>query len=842
MLRRNSTRLMVALSAVLALSIAPAAFAQQTLGVVTSFNGTLSNAAQEDRIAFEVDANQYKLNGGGGVDLVFLMSGVNSAGSAIDPGLISVDPKGSGSVKPGPRGPDTANSTASLALATLTPGQYEIVVRSEHKTSGAYRLDVLLAGDANGDLKVDQEDTQIISQLSGTKIGDADYSSLADVDRNGVINGGDRQRAAANGGAVAPSPASDNPLDQSLPAGALALVGASPDTFNSRTGGLRFSLAGAELDGTAPADFILTINGSRVATAALTVEPHLLTANVTLANGRNDISLKAYDTVGRPLYHKATLWAGSSTLRVNLINANGSPFLQQATVVAALSDDPAVTAQAITSTGTVTLLNVPARTILVKAKGIGNEIGTAGVIGSIGVVTIKMAGFNAPSTVDNNDFSLGTAGWNTGSAPVAIVPHQEHINGFFVAGPISAMSVHASSIVDQDLMLGTAGEGERSISRTFTTSPDTTAVKIRYRFITSEVPGGWFGSQFNDYFRVSLRSQTAGGSASETNSMNGLGLGAFDFGSGATNWREVTLAVDTAGDVIQADIGVANVGDGLFGSQVVIDFVEEIKDQVRPQLAWNNTTGGLDLSWQVLNQALTNDVTINVFFANGTGYSNRLGAAVFSHVVPAGTAVGAGGPVHISGGDLAGDPAGTTHIIAASSESQVAALADVRINYGANANAGVVSAGMIDIVKDGLRAAGASVGTITSTLRTPADQARAMFNNALNNGAASQLALYAAAGDAVINVYVQQTAGMTNAQIQQNAATIRAAMEQEINNQGPENVSRHCGDPAVRTVVDVGYSAFNGNNGPLFVASVSARVTRFIDEPNNSCYHLELTN
>lgn len=831
---------MLALSVVLVLAIVPVAFGQEMQGVVASFTGTLSNSAQEDRIAFEVDATQYNLNVAGGVDFVFLMSGVTTVGSAFDAGLISVEPEGGGTVKPGVRKPDTVGSTASVALTRLTPGQYEIVVRSEHKTFGAYRLDVFLAGDASGDFKVDQEDTKIISRLNATKVGGAAYSSRADVDRNGVINSGDRQRAEANIGAVAPNPVPDNPLDQSLPAGALALFGASPDMFNSSAAEVRFSLTGAEFDATTPGDFTLTINEVDVGADHLTIEPHLLMANVTLADGRNDVSLKAYDTVGRPLYYKATLWGGSSTLHVNLVNPDGTPFLQQATVVAALSDDPSVAGQAITTTGSVTFQNVPARTILIKASGIGHEIGAAGVIGSAGVVTIKMTGFNTPSAVDNNDFHLGTLGWDIGTSPVLIVPHQEHVNGFFAPGAVNAAGLQTASIIDEDLVLTTSGEGERSISRTFTTLPDTTAVNIRYRFITTEVQGGFFGSPFNDFFRVALRSRRGGSSASETNSMNGLGLGAFDFASGSTAWRDVTLAVDTAGDVVQVDVGVANVGDGAYDSAVVVDFVEEIKDQVRPQIAWNNATGGLDISWQVVNQVLTNDATIQVFFANGTAFSNRLGAAVFRHTVPAGTVPGTGGPVRVAGTNLVDDPAGSTHIIAASGELQVAALADVQINFGPNADASVVSSGMVDIVKDGLRAAGASVGTIASTARTPADQARAMFINALNSGVASQLALYAPAGDAVINVYVRQTAGMTTAQIRANATTVRAAMEQEIINQGPENVSRHTGDPAVVSVVDVGYSSLNGKNRSLFVASVQPQASRFIDEPENNALHIEL--
>jgi len=295
--------------------------------------------------------------------------------------------------------------------------------------------------------------------------------------------------------------------------------------------------------------------------------------------------------------------------------------------------------------------------------------------------------------------------------------------------------------------------------------------------------------------------------------------------------------------VIQADVAVANVGDGAFQSQVVVDFIQEVKEQVRPALAWDNTQGGLKLTWEVLDQALENDVTINVYFANGAGYTNRLGSPVFTHVVPAGSGPGAGGPIHIPGTDLADDPTGTTHLIAASSESMVGSIADVKITFGANADATVVSAGMKDVVKDGLLAAGASVGTISSTARTPEDQARAMFYNTLNTGPAEQFKTYAPAGDAVIQVYVDETAGMTRAEILANAAAIQASMLDEINAQGPENVSHHCGDPAVRSVIDVADSSFNTTNRSIFKTAVTPRLSRApLDEPKNHCLHLELDN
>ena len=154
---------------------------------------------------------------------------------------------------------------------------------------------------------------------------------------------------------------------------------------------------------------------------------------------------------------------------------------------------------------------------------------------------------------------------------------------------------------------------------------------------------------------------------------------------------------------------------------------------------------------------------------------------------------------------------------------------------------------MVDIIKDGLRAAGQTSATITSTARTPADQARAMFQNLVNpsntvaTNIVNQLNLYAPPGDAVVNSFATAVVGLTLAQINAMSAAIQATMEAEINNQGPSNVSRHCADPAIVSVVDVGASAFNATNGNLFVGSVSARTSRFIDERGtNGAFHLEL--
>src|SRR5215210_9481181 len=112
------------------------------------------------------------------------------------------------------------------------------------------------------------------------------------------------------------------------------------------------------------------------------------------------------------------------------------------------------------------------------------------------------------------------------------------------------------------------------------------------------------------------------------------------------------------------------------------------------------------------------------------------------------------------------------------------------IKFGPHANQAVVSVFTIGVLTDILNAAGLTSCLITSTSRTPADQARIMFTNIVNKGVASQKALYAAAGDAVIDEFVKaKNAGKPKDQI-------IAAMEAKIKALGPSKVSHHCADPA----------------------------------------------
>jgi len=160
-----------------------------------------------------------------------------------------------------------------------------------------------------------------------------------------------------------------------------------------------------------------------------------------------------------------------------------------------------------------------------------------------------------------------------------------------------------------------------------------------------------------------------------------------------------------------------------------------------------------------------------------------------------------------------------------------------KFNFGTNANKAVVSERSIEVLSDILANAGLGECIITSTSRTPADQARVMFDNIVKHGVAAQKALYAAAGDKVIDVY------SSSKKAGKNATQIKAAMEKEIIKIGPGKVSRHCADPAVLNVVDIAPSSIL--NKQAFEDAVDSaiehgKVSKFIMPPTDPAYHLEI--
>lgn len=373
------------------------------------------------------------------------------------------------------------------------------------------------------------------------------------------------------------------------------LEGANESSFNSVGIPITFRLSCPTL-AISPDTVIVYDNDSPLPFTALTLTSNSVTLTNGITTGRHELHLLAQDVFGFTIDTTVVLWAGEFTIPVLVIDKTGAP-VSGVTVIAKLSDDPAVTASLVTDfSGRGAFTHMPNRSYNFIATASGNRIATQSASVVDGTITLRLQGFNPASSIDNNDFSQGTAGWDIGTAPVSIIPHVESLQAASLAlapksqsyrQPRTKQSSKASALMDSasqlnaetsdfDLVLSTSGEGQQSISRTFSVEEGIKSISVRYRFITSEVPGGFFGSEFNDFFNVSIRSQQGGGSITNGNSMNGLGLAAFDAG-GATNWFEAELEIPQGADTVQVDLAVANVADGLLDSQVVVDSIKKNK-------------------------------------------------------------------------------------------------------------------------------------------------------------------------------------------------------------------------------------------------------------------------
>jgi hypothetical protein len=161
-------------------------------------------------------------------------------------------------------------------------------------------------------------------------------------------------------------------------------------------------------------------------------------------------------------------------------------------------------------------------------------------------------------------------------------------------------------------------------------------------------------------------------------------------------------------------------------------------------------------------------------------------------------------------------------------------VGDVEITFGTNALKTALTDFSRGVLTDILRAAGLSRAVISSTSRSPADQARVMFANLERQGVEAQKRLYKEPGRKVIDVYVQsKRAGKS-------AAEVQALMTEEIVRLGPTTVSRHASDPKILNVFDVAPSSIS--NRQVFEAKVRAegRVTKFLLPPDDPGYHLEI--
>jgi hypothetical protein len=156
------------------------------------------------------------------------------------------------------------------------------------------------------------------------------------------------------------------------------------------------------------------------------------------------------------------------------------------------------------------------------------------------------------------------------------------------------------------------------------------------------------------------------------------------------------------------------------------------------------------------------------------------------------------------------------------------------IAYAERANAADVTRYSQDVLTDILRRAKLERALVSSTRRSPADQARVMYANLEQHGAEHGKRLYKGAGQKVVDTYVAAK------QARKDAAGVQSAMVDTINAVGPEKVSRHAADPKRLNVFDVAPSSIADKHAFEAAVRGEQRVSKFLVPPADPGYHLEI--
>jgi len=268
--------------------------------------------------------------------------------------------------------------------------------------------------------------------------------------------------------------------------------------------------------------------------------------------GKMSITLAAVDTAGTPILQSFSLLFGSITMPVLILDEKGAP-VSGLLVKADATVHPGIIQNGTTdSTGIVTFTNLAPTTIGLFTQTSDNKIGVNGVAATASTVTIHLIPFLPASDTTDFNTSNGITGWTGGTTQDMPVTKRDLALVVATNGAYGLQMAHAEPKV----------------------YPFTKSVFIKYKFQTVEVPGGYFGTQYNDYFIISIRSNT-GSSAAISRSMNELGLGAFD-AAGATDWYTLILPTEESTEWVDFNIGVSNVADNLLDSQVIVDKIGDL--------------------------------------------------------------------------------------------------------------------------------------------------------------------------------------------------------------------------------------------------------------------------
>jgi len=256
--------------------------------IFAQFSGAVPAAGSVQQIPITLSTSNFTLPGRQ-VVLGFEVQAPD--GSSLDPAAVTITTSGGAVVNPTYVNADVGGTTASLVLASLTYGSYNLAVHGDRGTSGAFQLDAFVAGDANGDHQIDLSDGSLIRSLIGSVSGDGRYLVAADSNLDGEISSFDYTEWRYNlNDATSITPLALSlktpPGLVQLPAGSLATATAAVTLSGTTNPGATVALETGS-DG-------MFDDGSTTADSSGD-----FSFGVSLTAGANNLQVKASDTFGQ---------------------------------------------------------------------------------------------------------------------------------------------------------------------------------------------------------------------------------------------------------------------------------------------------------------------------------------------------------------------------------------------------------------------------------------------------------------------------------------------------------------------------------------------------------------
>ena len=183
------------------------------------------------------------------------------------------------------------------------------------------------------------------------------------------------------------------------------------------------------------------------------------------------LSIFALDSNGDPILQSYQLHFGNVDMSILVLGPDNKPA-EGVQVLGNATTYPGVGQQCLTdASGKCSLVNLPPTTIGLVARTDSNSIAVDGLATTTSQVTLKLLPFAEPAGDSSFDVNNGTSGWTGGTISQSLKIKR-----------------------DTTLTVGTNGQYTlQHASNSFKVHPFTKTAYIKYKFITEEVPGGYFG-------------------------------------------------------------------------------------------------------------------------------------------------------------------------------------------------------------------------------------------------------------------------------------------------------------------------------------------------------------